>query len=464
MLKISTPQEEYSTKKTLFYSFAGFTDVILLQFFTYLIFTFYYSVVGLNINYITIAFIIWSIWNALNDPMLGAISDRTRTKLGRRKPYIIASIFPLLIINILLWMPPLGNDLITFFYFLAIIVIWELFYTMYSLNQTALFPEMFHNLEQRAKANTIIQFLTIISLMVAFLLPSFFIPRFDDPLYFNEYTYAAITISIICLVSTLLFIKFGLKEKAEFAKDAEKAPGFFNSLKFTLKNKTFLTYVLGTFSFWYSFGMIPTILPLYGSFVLNTTDSLILSLLLATAFISAAIFIFIWKLIIRKFGAKKSFIIAILSLIFTLSPFMFISGVIFAFISFSALGFGLAGALIVENVTISAVIDHDELQTGVRREGSFFGINGFFAKLTNVFVFLTIAIVFNNVGWEIFDPVGTTEQTILGLRSLMFIFPALFLCIGLIAMKFFPITKDKYDELTQEAKKLHEKKREEVQQ
>ncbi len=51
-------KDDYSTKTSIFYSFAGFTDVIMLQFFTFLIFTFYYSVVGLSVNLITIAFII----------------------------------------------------------------------------------------------------------------------------------------------------------------------------------------------------------------------------------------------------------------------------------------------------------------------------------------------------------------------------------------------------------------------
>lgn len=206
-------ENQYSTKKAFFYGFAGFTDIIMLQFFSFLIFTFFYAVVGLNVNLITIGFIIWSIWNALNDPLLGAISDRTSTKLGRRKPYIITGIYSLLIINILLWTPPLGSQIITFIYFLIVLVVWDLFYTMYSLNQTALFPEMFRDLEQRAKANTIVQIFQIISLMIAFILPSFFIPNYNDPQYFSNYMYAAICISFICLISGTIFIKFGAKRK-----------------------------------------------------------------------------------------------------------------------------------------------------------------------------------------------------------------------------------------------------------
>ncbi len=449
---------EYSTKLAVSYSLAGFTDVVLFQFFTFLIFTFYYAVVGLNVNLVSTAFVIWSVWNALNDPLLGELSDRTRSKWGRRKPWIIGGIFPLIVINIFLWTPPVGDETTTFLYFLGIIIVWEFFYTMWSLNQTALFPEMFRSLDHRAKANTWIQFFQILSLMIAFLLPSFFIPEYSNPLYFADYTTAAVVISIICVVSALLFIRFGLRQRPEFYGDANKTPSLLKSLKFTLKNKAFVTYLIGQFALWYAFGMLPTIIPLYGQFVLNVTDSTMLSVLLALGFVSAAFFIVLWRFLVRKLAAKNANILALVSFIATLAPFMFITDVITGFIAFIILGFGLAGALIVRDVTIAAVIDEDELKTGVRREGAYYGINGFVAKLTNVFIFLTISLVFNGVGWAVFNPVGTTEQTIFGLRSLMFIFPTIFLIIGTVAMLFFPINKEKYDILIAETKKLHDQK------
>lgn len=76
-------RERFSIGHTLAYSAGLFSDVASYQFFTFLIFTFYYSVVGLPTDWITWAFIAWSIWNALNDPMWGIISDRTNTKWGK---------------------------------------------------------------------------------------------------------------------------------------------------------------------------------------------------------------------------------------------------------------------------------------------------------------------------------------------------------------------------------------------
>ncbi|MFX1573489.1 MAG: MFS transporter [Promethearchaeota archaeon] len=455
-------ESEYSLKKAVLYSFGGFTDVVFFQFFTFLVFTFYYSVVQLNVVLITSAFVIWSVWNAFNDPLLGTISDRTSTKWGRRKPYIIAGIIPLLFLNILLWTPPRGDPIVTFLYLLIIIILWELFYTMYSLNQTALFPELFRDLDQRAKANTSIQFFQVISLLIAFILPGIFIPVFADPQYFSDYSFAAITISIICAVSGFIFIRFGFKERIEFSKDPESAPSFLTSLRYAFKNKSFRIFLVGSFTIWYSFGMLPTVFPLFGRFVLGVEDAFVQSLILGTGFVAALIFVFPWRIIISKLGAKNAYILALIVFIATLSPFMFISNAMGGFITLLIWGFGLAGVLIVRDVVIAAIIDEDELNTGIRREAGFYGVTGFIIKLTNVVIYITIGLVFIGVEWAIFDPTTITTTNIFGLRSLMFIFPTIFLVVGIIVMLFFPIDKKKYHKITEDARKLHLEKKEKV--
>ena len=321
---------------------------------------------------------------------------------------------------------------------------------------------MFRDLDQRAKANTFIQFFQVISLLVAFILPGLFIPEYDDPQYYMDYRFAAMAISIICTISGLIFILFGLKERVEFSKDPERAPSFIDSLKYTFRNKSFRFYLVGNFALWYSFGMLPTVWPLYGDFVLDVQDSFIQSLILGTGFVAALIFVFPWRIIIKRLGAKKSYILALIVFIATLSPFMFISNKLGGFITLLIWGFGLAGVLIVRDVTISAIIDEDELSTGIRREAGYYGINGFIVKFTNVVIYITIAFVFIGTEWAIFDPTTITNANRFGLRSLMFIFPTIFLVLGIIAMMFFPIDKQKYDKLTEEARKLHSEKKEKV--
>ncbi|MBD3254659.1 MAG: MFS transporter [Candidatus Lokiarchaeota archaeon] len=457
MTEKNKPSESsYSTKKAVSYSFASIADVNAYQMFSFLIFTFYFAVIGLNVALITLGFIIWSFWNAINDPMLGVISDKTSSKWGRRKPYIIGGIIPLCIVLVLLWTPPLqASDFVIFIYFMIMLFLFDFFYTMYSLNQTSLFPEMFQNIDDRAKANRFVQVFNIIGLIFATLLPSFFIPQYDDPQYYNNYAVAALVMAVLTLIFAGIFIKFGIKERKEYSQDPKKAPPFFKALKMSLSNKAFVYYVIANFGIWYVFGIIPTIAPLYGSFVLNVKDSFLISLLLAITFIVAAAAMFIWEKIYVKLGVKNALRLAFATLILTLAPFMFVTNFLGGLIVFILTGFAFAGVLFGRDMTMATAIDYDELSSGVRREAGYYGINALIIRLTTIAIFLSIGLVFTNVGWAVFAPERVTPEVIFGLRVLMFVFPALAMGVGILAMSFFPIDKVKAEEIKENIDKIH---------
>ena len=117
--------------------------------------------------------------------MLGYLSDRTHTRFGRRMPYIMIALIPLGIVTFLLFTPPLpigvANQVGNFIYFLIIIILFEFFYTMYSLNTTSLFPETFITKDERTKANNVRQVFLILGLVVAFIMPGLFIEDYSAP-------------------------------------------------------------------------------------------------------------------------------------------------------------------------------------------------------------------------------------------------------------------------------------------
>jgi len=214
-------------------------------------------VVQLNITIITIGFIIWAVWNAFNDPMLGYLSDRTHTRFGRRMPYIMIAIVPLGVVLFLLFTPPLPigveNQFGNFLYFMLIIILFELFYSMFSLNATSLFPETFITEDERTKANNVRQVFLIFGLIVAFILPGLFVEDYSDPSTKTlvEYQIFGIVVAIIIITVGGLFIKFTPREKAEFKEDYKKAPSFFNSIKLCMKSKSFRWFIPAEIANWF---------------------------------------------------------------------------------------------------------------------------------------------------------------------------------------------------------------------
>jgi GPH family glycoside/pentoside/hexuronide:cation symporter len=456
--------ELVSRKTTIFYSFAGIADTMSYQMFTFYIFNFYYTVIIGDIWLVTLGYILWSVWNAINDPLLGILSDRTSTRWGRRKPHIIAGIIPTCILIILLWTAPLDNPTLGFIYFIIVINLFDTFYTAYSLNQTSLFPEMYQDLDQRARANNYVAIFNIIGLLFAALLPSFFIEELIDFGSTTEratrqmqYITASIIMAILAAVFAAIFIIFGIKERKEYSKDPEAAPSFGKSVKLTFKNKAFKYYVAVNFAQWYIFGLVPIINTYYIGYIIGITDALFQMMFLALIFISAIIFMIIWRKIFTKNGAKKGHMTALAVMMIVLIPTLFIWEIIGAVITYILLGFGFAGIMFGRDVVMSAIIDYDEMDTGIRREGAYYGVNALIIRLSTVAVALSLAIVFPTIGWKTYTP-SVTVATLIGIRILMCIFPCVAIGVALILFMRFPIDKAKYSVIKEKLEELHSEK------
>jgi len=461
MIEKDDEREKFSYKRSISYGVGQLSDITAYQTFTFLVFTFYYAVIGINIISIMVAFIIWALWNSFNDSLIGFVSDRTHTKWGRRMPWIMISLAPLALVVFLLFTPPISigisNEIANFVYFMIIIVVFELFFTIYDLNFTALFPELFITVEERTKGNNIRQIFAILGLIMAFVLPGLFISDYSDPASLREYQIFGIIVAIIIIIPGLIFLKFSPREKAEFREDYKNAPNFIESIKICVKNKSFAWYIPAEVANWFVYGMLPAIVPLYGKYVLNITDTLLLSLLLGIAFISAAIFMTIlWKPLVQKIGPRKSWLISMSIWAIILFFLMIIEDPISGMIVFFLMGIGLSGSLYIIDIIISDVVDEDEVNTGTRREGAYYGVNMFLMHLSTVVVFLVIGPVFLISDWYEFNP---ADVPISSLRILISIFPIIALLIGIFVIYKYPLDGERLKQVKEQCRKIHQEKK-----
>jgi len=457
-LQQETKFEGYDKRQKWSFGLSSFALFFINSAFNTWVFSFYFTAVGLEALTITFAFILWTIWNAFNDPMIGFLSDHTKTRWGRRRPYLMIGLIPVLIIEIILWIPPAGSETTGFIYLLIMLICYDTFYTMLALPTDSLFPELYTSIEERAEVNTIRQILSTIGLIMAFLVPGIFIGELTEK---SGYLINGIVTSIIVGITMFIFIKWGAKERPEFKMDYSHEFNFFKGLKYTFKNKGFILYSAMFFLYEYTLLVLATTVPLFSKEVLGVDDTFLMALLLGTMFIIGIVTVIIWRKLDLILGSMKAYGISIIAYIITSIPLLFVTNFITCLITVILMGFGFGGMLYFIYLIIADVIDEDELKTGVRREGTFFGITNFFMRLSMIISILTVGLVFTGADWSDYTP-KPGINTILGLKMLVFLFPTIALLATLICLLYYPFPKAKVQEIKKKLIELHNEKREKV--
>ena len=131
---------------------------------------------------------------------------------------------------------------------------------------------------------------------------------------------------------------------------------------------------------------------------------------------------------------------------------------IIAMIVFFFIGIGLSGSLYIIDLVVSDIIDEDEVNTGIRREAGYYGVNAFFLRLAIIVVFLSIGPVFIIADWEVFTIPASIEVQ-MGLRVLMFVYPAVALIIGILSIYKYPLYGKKLVQVKEKLIELHEQKK-----
>jgi GPH family glycoside/pentoside/hexuronide:cation symporter len=266
-----------------------------------------------------------------------------------------------------------------------------------------------------------------------------------------------IVTTIIVGVTMLIFIIWGAKEKEEFKLDHKHEFGYFTGLGRTFKAKGFVLYTIMFFLYEYILLLLATIVPLFGKHVLGTTNTFETSILMGLLYVVSIVTVFLWRIIDIKLGSKRGYIIAIILYILATIPFLWVSTYLMSIIVIIAMGFGFGGMLYFIYLIIADVIDHDELKTGKRREGNFFGVTNFFMRLSMIASIITISLMFTQTGWEDYIP-NPGVDVVFGLRILFVIFPAIALVGTLICLYFYPFSKSVVAENKKKLEELHEQK------
>jgi len=449
--------EQHLTKKTkIGYSF-GFLGTVLAPWtFSTYIFFFYASVIGLDPIWIGIALGILGIWDMFNDPIMGYISDKTKTRWGRRRPYLIFGTIPLVISFILLWWNPFYDWFMIFIYFLIIMLIFEWLYTMVQLSYRALYPEMTTDINERLEIAGYLEFFDIIALILGYVLSLIIVGILREAGYSPAMAWLLMaTILGIVMVISIFTATAVTKEKEIFYK--EKTLGFVKALKFTMKNKAFRVVAIAWLCIYIAYVIGSATAIFFTIYILGMSE-LETAISLLFMFLTGIPCLLLWYKLSQKIGTVRAtmmamtlFGIAFLILFFVINLIMFI-------IAIAILGIGIAGVILLPQTLYADVIDEDEIITGVRREGMYSGIQAFIAKGSVSLSYVTMAIVLSMAGFQA-GATTQSESALLGIRILISIVPGIVMFIGILIYTQYPLKGDRLRRVKEEVLRLHEEKK-----
>jgi len=411
----------------------------------YIIF-FYTDVVRLDPKLVSLAFAIsYGVWNAINDPLIGYISDRTRTRWGRRVPYILFGAPLLFIVFALVWLPPVGGRPLatpshfgTFLYFAILIALFDLFYTAVSVPYISLFPEMYEDIADRTEVSIYRQ----VAAMVGSVLAMAATPVIADALSgrFGRlwgWTGAGVILGLVGSGAFLVSL-LGSREREEFR--AEKAMPLVEAFKATFTNRTFLAFVGANLMICYIWSWLSAMVPFFTKYIIGAEEKEAGRLFL-TMFVTSMLLYPLWRKVALRRGSKDTLAIAVSLFVIFLLLVLVVRNLPQALVMMLLLGVANSGITLVREVVLSDVIDEDELHTGRRREGSYFGVNAFIERFAMVLVGGSTALVLSISGYT----PGVTPQppsTVMRLRLGMVGLPFLALGLFLTALRFYPLGKE----------------------
>ena len=460
----SETQKVYQGKKVdktarLFYGLSMLGLSTLSGVFLSLLTMFYQDYFGISARWITIAFIVYAVWNAINDPIFGQLTDSTRSKHGRRIPFMryTAPFFALTFIVV--WFVPEESSPVTkFIWMLVSMILYDSCFTIIGLVHSALMPEMTESLEERSKLQVISSLFGLLGTLFGFIIPDLVRPKAgSEGTSLWPLRLAMIGLAVVC--GLLIWIAtYKIKERPEFSQVDKPIP-LKEALKATLTNKNFIIFDIANFMAVFMFSICMGAL-FYVSDYVTQSNSMYL---LAALFIPLAISVLLTKYPLKRFDAVVTFqlYMVITGIGLLLAAFLPANWI---YLGMGIVGFGYAGILVCLNLALGLIIDDDEVRTGVRREGSYFGANALITKpaesisapLTAAILSATGFITRESMGGEIF--LNQPTSAIWGIRMIVGLIPGIAMLIGAGVLFFFPLKGKKLKKMKAQVLAMHAEK------
>ena len=340
------------------------------------------------------------IFDAVTDPLIASLSDRSKNRRGRRIPFMQYAAVPLSVVTVLLFCAPVNAiSGVNVAWISVFIVLFYLFMTMYCTPYNALISEFGKTQDDRMFISTAISLTFFAGTLLAYT-PFVFagVLRGMDISFNWSYRVCFIVLAVISCVC-MLIPTFCLKEK-EFVDTKPSESNMFKSLAATFKNRNFRVFVGSDIMYWIGLTLFQTGLPFFVKVSMELDESMTMVFMGGMTVLSAVFYPFVSGLV-RRFGKKKLTIVGFLGLalayvITALIRVLPIPGMIIGVLICVIAAFPMALLGIIPQSIVADVAEADGYITGENREGMFFAARTFAMKWGQsiaMLVFTSLAII-----------------------------------------------------------------------
>ncbi len=363
---------------------------------------------------------IYTFIDAIDNPVYGYLSDRTRTKWGRRKPWLVIGT-PLLVLGLIAFYTP--ASFLSGKSALAWVMLFYIFTgtldSVINANYSALFPELFPDDDSRAKTNAMRQAFQLVAMIISIALT----PLIADKLGFS------MTSIVYGVLGGAVILYMALTSPERPIEPDEKKPQLWDSIKSLVTNWKF--WIAGFANAFYSatMSLVLAALPFYAEYTLGIS-SLQQTILFATVLLIAIGSVAIWAALVRKYALMPVWRAALIALTLSFIPLYFANTFILAIICSALVGFGFAGVITTMDLIHAKIMDEDRLKHDVRREGIIANALGFMNRLNGLFTSLAFLLITKFFGFVSGDEPGPQpDQASLFLLT---VFPLILSAISVI--------------------------------
>jgi GPH family glycoside/pentoside/hexuronide:cation symporter len=392
---MATIQPEFSTsfKTRMLYAATSLGVATLAEAISGVIAFYIVDVKNLPVPWYSVFWFFFTIYNALNNPALGYLSDRTRSRWGRRIPYVLFGGLPYAVVFALIFTAPFDgkdNPVGLLIYFGAMIVIWEGLYTAIATGYYGLLPEMFGTYRERTDVAAKMNIFQTIALVFGAALP---------PLLSSILGWSGMAILLSAISVIAIYIGYPALFEREDLKTDTSYP-FIKALRDTFLNRSYLTAAGAQAMRFFATGTLQAGILFYLKYSLKV-DSGLATVILGIAFFVAMLTLYPWRnWVANKLDSRRTLMLANAIMIFGIIPMGFSPNIIFTYATAVIVGIGLGGLVLIGDVIMTEVVDEDEVKTGHQRAGMYFGMSGFVITLSGLLVSSVFGLIMPAFGYD----------------------------------------------------------------